>query len=92
MFAAVDDGQDDHQGIVIEASGMLHGIPISILFDSDASDSFISSSIVERCGLTSAKQADRWQVELATCVYVFVGAFIPSCKLDLGTIVTSVDL
>lgn len=47
VFVAVDDSQADHQGTVIEAAGVLCGIPISVLFDFGALDSFISSSIVE---------------------------------------------
>lgn len=55
---------------MIETTGVLCGIPISILFDFGASYSFISSSIVEQCRLMSAKQTDRWQVKLATGVCV----------------------
>lgn len=35
---------------------------------------------------------DRWQVELATGVHVFIDAFVPSCELDLGPFVTLVNL
>ncbi|XP_059070385.1 uncharacterized protein LOC131860048 [Cryptomeria japonica] len=48
----------EHQGMVIETAGVLCDIPISVLFDSGASDSVISSSIVEQCGLMSTKQIE----------------------------------
>lgn len=92
MFVAIDDFQVEHQGTVIQAKGVLCAIPISMLFDSGALDSFISSSIMDRCGLTSAKQTDRWQVELATGVCMFVATIVRSCELDLGPFVTSIDL
>lgn len=92
VFAAVDDRQAEHQSTVMKTIGVLCGTPIFVLFDSSALDYFISSSIVERCRLVSTKQANRWQVELATSVRVFVDAFVPNCELDLGPFVTSVDL
>ena len=60
VFAAVDNHQAEHQGIVVKATGMLHGISNSILFDSGASDSFISPSLVHRCWLVAMPQVDRW--------------------------------
>lgn len=59
MFAVVDNCQAEHKGIVIETTREIGGISFSILFDSGASDSFISPSLVERCGLAVAKQVDR---------------------------------
>ena len=46
VFAVVDNRQAEHQGMVVEATGMLHGISTLALFDSSASDSFISPSLV----------------------------------------------
>ena len=53
VFAAVDNRQAEHQGTVVEATGTLHGISTLVLFDSGASDSFISPSLVQRCGLVA---------------------------------------
>lgn len=77
---------------MIETTSVLGGISISVLFDAGASDSFISSSIMEHCGLMSARQIDRWQVELPTGFHVVVDSFNPSYELDLGPFATSVDL
>ena len=71
---------------------MLHGISTSVLFDSSASDSFISPSLVQRCGLVAMRQVDRWQVELATGSKVAIDSLVRSCCLDLGTFITTVDL
>ena len=53
VFAMVDNHQAEHQGTVVEAIGMFYGISSSVLFDSSASDSFISPSHVQRCGLVA---------------------------------------
>ena len=44
---AVDNRQVEHQGMVVEAIGTLYGISATLLFDSSASDSFISPSLVQ---------------------------------------------
>ena len=60
VFVMVDNHQAEHQGTVVEATGTLHGISTSVLFDSGASDSFISPSLVQRCGLVAMHQVYRW--------------------------------
>ena len=54
VFVVVDNHQDEHQGTVVKATSMLYGISSSILFDLGASDSFISPSHVQQCGLVVA--------------------------------------
>ncbi|KAH9319720.1 hypothetical protein KI387_021489, partial [Taxus chinensis] len=66
VYAAVDNRQAEHQATVIETTGTIRGISVFVLFDSGASDSFISPSIVDQCGLVVARQPDSWQVELAS--------------------------
>ena len=47
VFATVDNYQAEHQAIVIEAIGMIKGYNVTILFDSKATNSFISPFVVE---------------------------------------------
>ena len=92
VFEAVDNCQVEHQGIVVEATGRLHGIYSSILFNFGASNSFISPSLVQRCRLVAVCQVDRWQVELATSSKVVVDSLVSGCIFNLGTFTTTVDL
>ena len=55
VFTAVDDRQAEHQAIVIEATGIIGGSSISILFDPRATNSFVSPLVVERCRLVAIK-------------------------------------
>ena len=47
VFVAVDKHQIEHQGALVEAIGMLHGISSTILFDLGALVSFISPSLIQ---------------------------------------------
>ena len=47
IFVVVENCQDEHQGILVEVTGMLYDISNSIFFDSGALDSFISLSLVQ---------------------------------------------
>ena len=55
VFAAVDDRQVEHQATVIEATGIIGGSSISILFDLGAINSFVSPLVVEHCRLMVVK-------------------------------------
>jgi hypothetical protein len=44
IYAAVNNSQAKHQSMVVESSGSLNHINVKILFDSGATDSFISPS------------------------------------------------
>ena len=55
VFAAVDNRQAEHQATVIEAAGIIQGSMVTVLFDSGATNSFISPFVVERCGLVAAR-------------------------------------
>lgn len=92
VFAALDQWQADHQGMVVETTSTIRGIPISILYDSSATNSFISPFLVECCGLVAAKQDSSWQVELASGARVVTGSLVPRCELNLGKFTTSIDL
>jgi hypothetical protein len=53
IYAAVNNHQAEHQSTVVESSGTLNHINVKILFDSGATDSFISPSTLEKSGLVS---------------------------------------
>ena len=81
VFAAVDDHQAEHQATVIEATGMIRGYEVTILFDSGAIDSFISPFLVERCRLVAARQEVDWEVELVSEARVSVDSLIHECPI-----------
>ena len=58
IYAMVNNHQDEHQSTVVESSGMLNHINVNILFDSGATDSFISPSALEKSGLAAYEQDD----------------------------------
>ena len=47
--AALDDHQAEYQPTMIECEGMVADQPISILFDSGASLSYISPKVINKC-------------------------------------------
>ena len=53
VFAAVDNRQAEHQATVIECAGIIQGSMVTMLFDSGATESFISPFCVERCRLVA---------------------------------------
>lgn len=89
---AVDHRQADHQGTVVETTGAIRGTPLSVLFDSGATDFFISPSVVSKCKLVAVKQDQGWQVELASGAKVSTDSVVHKCELGLRGMVTSVDL
>ena len=60
VFVVVDNCQIDHPGTVFKATGTLYGISSLVLFDLGALDSFISPSLVQKCGLVVAQKYFRW--------------------------------
>ncbi len=77
---------------MVETTGAIRGTPPSILFDSGATDSFISPSIVDKCALVAVKKSIGWQVELASGAKVPTKYLVQQCELDLGGFTTLVDL
>jgi hypothetical protein len=66
IHAAVNNRQAEHQSTVVESSGTLNHINVKILFDSGATDSFISPSALEKSGLAAYEHDDFKQVEMAS--------------------------
>lgn len=71
---------------------MIKGIPLSILIDPGATDSFISVSTLEKCGLAAQVQNDFAQVEMASGRRQTVGLVAKNCIMKLGGMVTKVKL
>lgn len=55
VFLVFNRFQVEHQAIVIEATSMMRGSSVTILFDLGPIDSFISPFLVECCGLVVAR-------------------------------------
>jgi hypothetical protein len=53
IYAMVNNRQTEHQSTVVESSSMLNHINVTILFDSVATNSFISPSSLEKSGLAA---------------------------------------
>ena len=65
---------------------------VTILFDSGATDSFVSPFVVEHCGLVAARQDDSWEVELASGARVSVSSMVHSFLIQIGGMSTMTDL
>ena len=65
---------------------------VAVLFDSGATDSFVSPFVVERCGLVAARQDASWEVELASVARVSVNSMVCSCPIQIGDMFTVSDL
>ena len=66
IYAAVNNRQAEHQSTVVESLGTLNHVNVKILFDSGATDSFISPSALERSGLAAYEHDEFKQVEMAS--------------------------
>ncbi len=65
---------------------------VAVLFDSEATNSFISPFVVERCGLVAVRQDVSWEVELASGARVSVSFMVRSCQMQIGDMSTWTDL
>jgi hypothetical protein len=88
IYATVNNRQEKHQSTVVESSGTLNHINVKILFDSGATDSFISSSALEKSGLAAYTHDDFKQVEMASGEKQAVGPSVDNCIVDLGVCTT----
>jgi hypothetical protein len=88
IYAAVNNRQAEHQSTVVESSGTLNHINVKILFDSGATDSFISPSTLEKSGLAAYEHDDFKQVEMASGEKQAVGPSVNNCIVDLGVCTT----
>jgi hypothetical protein len=73
---------------MVESSGTLNHINVKILFDSSATDSFISPYALEKSGLAAYEHDDFKQVNMASREKRAVGLSIDNCLVDLGVCTT----
>jgi hypothetical protein len=92
IYAVVNNRQAKHQSTVVESSGMLNHINVKILFDSGATDSFISPSTLEKSGLAAYEHDDFKQVEMDSGKKQAVGPSADNCIIDLGVCTTKLKV
>jgi hypothetical protein len=92
IYAAVNNRQAKHQSTVVESSGMLNHVNVKILFDSGATDSFISPSALEKSGLAAYEHDDFKQVEMDSREKQVVGPSVDNCIVDLGVCTTKLKV
>jgi hypothetical protein len=88
IYATVNNRQAEHQSVVVESPGTLNHINVQILFDSGATDSFISPSALEKSGLATYEHDQFKQVEMASGEKQVVGPSIDNCLVGLGMCTT----
>ena len=71
---------------------MIKDIPLTILIDPGATDSFISPLALEKCGLASHAQSDFDQVEMASGWKQSVGRLVKNCIVMIGNVSTKMKL
>jgi hypothetical protein len=88
IYAPVNNRKTEHQSTVVESSGTLNHINVKILFDSGATNSFISPSTLEKSGLAAYEHDDFKQVEMSSGEKQVVGPSVDNCIVDLGVYTT----
>jgi hypothetical protein len=88
IYVAVNNRQAEHRSTVVESSSTLNHINVKVLFDSGATNSFISPSALENSGLAAYKHEDFKQVEIASGEKQAVGPSVNNCIVDLGVCTT----
>jgi hypothetical protein len=88
IYAAVNNRQAEHQSTMVESSGTLNHINVKVLFDSGATDSFISPSALEKSGLAVYEHNDFKQVKMASGEKQAVGPSVDNCIVYLGVCTT----
>jgi hypothetical protein len=92
IYAEVNNHQVEHQSMVVESSGTLNHFNVKILFDSGATNSFISPFALEKSWLAAYEHYEFKQVEMASREKQVVGPSIDNCIVDLGVCTTRLNV
>ncbi|MCY6488320.1 hypothetical protein, partial [Actinobacillus pleuropneumoniae] len=60
IYAVVDNRQADHQASIIKMDSKICDQVISILIDPGSNYSYVSSDLVDKCGLSKELRAESW--------------------------------
>ena len=71
---------------------MINNIPLSVLIDPGATDTFISPSALLRCGLAAREQSNFRMVEMALGSQQLVGSMVRDCNVNIGGCDTKMNL
>jgi hypothetical protein len=77
---------------MIEVEGKIDNQPIIILFDYEASHSYINSNIVEMFQLQRSKHKTSWLVQLATGAKRKINELVKYCQIDMNGLSSKVDV
>ena len=77
---------------MVESSSTLNHINVKILFDSSATDSFISPSELGKSGLAAYDHDEFKQVEMASREKQVLGPTVDNCIVDLGVCTTRLNV
>jgi hypothetical protein len=84
IYAALDDGQEEHQSNMIEVEGKIINQPVVILIDSGASHCYIDPKIVDSLHLEKSKLGKSSLVQLATRTKRGIHEMVRSCSISLN--------
>ena len=62
IYAALEDGQEDHQSMMVEVVGKIAKQSISILIEPSSTHNWITPRAVEICAFNKAKHRKSWLV------------------------------
>ena len=77
---------------MVEVEGMINQTPITILIDPEASLSYISPKMVEKCKLPIEKFENSWLVQLTTVAKRKLTFFVKECAVVMDQFETIVKL
>jgi hypothetical protein len=92
IHAAVNNHQEEHQSTVLETTGTVADLTLSILIDPGATESFISGAALKRIKVKETQQDEFSFVEMAIGAKEKVGRKVTGCALNMGEFVTRVNL
>jgi hypothetical protein len=92
IHAAVNNHQAEHQSTVLDMSGTVADLTLSILIDPGVTESFIYVATLKRIKGKEFKQDEYRFVEMDSRAKHKVGGKVTGCSLNLGEFVTRANL